>query len=134
MKNNSPIFFIEINQTEFIFFVGETVDNNYKFLYFNSVPIQGISNNKILDHNVVFNILKNNFDIIEKKLNIIFKEVVVILNNLECSTINFSGLKKLNGSQLLKENVTYILNSLKSKINETEEKKKILHIFNSNFY
>ena len=52
MKNNSPIFFIEINQTEFIFFVGETVDNNYKFLYFNSVPIQGISNNKILDHNV----------------------------------------------------------------------------------
>ena len=32
-----------------------------------------------------------------------------------------------------KENITYILNSLKSSVEETENKKKILHIFNSKY-
>ena len=33
----------------------------------------------------------------------------------------------------MKENITYILNSLKSCVEEIETKKKILHIFNSKF-
>ena len=44
-----------------------------------------------------------------------------------------SGFKKLNGSQLLKENITYILNSLKQKISEIEKDKTIVHIFNSKY-
>ena len=39
----------------------------------------------------------------------------------------------MNGSQILRENITYILNTLKSYINDTERKKTILHIFNSKF-
>jgi len=35
--------------------------------------------------------------------------------------------------QLTKENITYILNSLKSKVDEIEKEKKILHIFNSKY-
>ena len=50
------------------------------------------------------------------------------------SFINFSGFKKLNGSQILRENITYILNTLKSCVEEIETKKKVLHIFNSRFY
>ena len=44
-----------------------------------------------------------------------------------------SGFKKLNGTQILKENITYLLNSLKSIIDKTENKKNILHIFNSKY-
>ena len=55
------------------------------------------------------------------------------MDNFDCSVINFSGFKKLNGSQLVKENITYILNSSKSKIDEAEKDKTILHIFNSKF-
>ena len=44
-----------------------------------------------------------------------------------------TGFKKLNGSQILRENITYILNTLKSYIDETEREKTILHIFNSKF-
>ena len=36
----------------------------------------------------------------------------------------FDRVKKLNGSQVLKEDIIYILNSLKSYVSETEEKKK----------
>ena len=57
---------------------------------------------------------------------IIFKEVTIILDKFNCSCINISGYKRLNGSQILKENITYILNTLKSCVNETELKKTVL--------
>ena len=63
----------------------------------------------------------------------IFKEVILIINNFDCSIVNFSGFKKLNGSQLSKDNITYILNSLKSRITETQENKYIIHILNSKY-
>ena len=39
----------------------------------------------------------------------------------------------MNGTQILKENITYIINTLKTSIHQTEANKKILHIFNSKF-
>ena len=79
------------------------------------------------------NYLKKKIIWIEQKFDLLFKEVILIIDYFEKSVINFSGFKILNGSQLTKENLTYIINSLKSKINEFEVDKKIIHIFNSNF-
>ena len=79
------------------------------------------------------NVLKKNILDIEQKLKIVFKEVNLIIENFDCSLINFTGFKKLNGSQLIKENITYILNSLKFEINETEKNKQIIHILNSKY-
>ena len=70
---------------------------------------------------------------IEEKFNFTFKEIILILENFDLSFINLTGFKKLNGSQILRENITYILNTLKSCLNETESKKNIIHIFNSKF-
>ena len=130
---NSPKLFVEINTSDFVFTVGDKQDNNFKLIFSDSVPIQGILNNQISDFNAVYSILKKNIFNIEQKLNIVFKEAILILNNFNCYLINLSGYKKLNGSQLVKENITYLLNSLKSKITEVEDDKTILHIFNSNF-
>ena len=60
---------------------------------------------------------------IEQKLGLTFKEVIIIVDNLNCSIINISGFKRLSGSQLTRENITYILNSLKFIINESEKKR-----------
>ena len=65
--------------------------------------------------------------------NYIFKDIIVIINNLEISFINLSSFKKLNGTQITKENITYILNLLKSYVEEFEKNKKVLHIFNSGY-
>ena len=48
--------------------------------------------------------------------------------------VNVSGYKRLNGSQISRENITYILNTLKSYVDLIETKKTIIHIFNTNFY
>ena len=80
---------------------------------------------------MVYKTIKNNIYQLEQNLDLVFKEVTLVINNFDCTLIGISGYKRLSGSQLAKENIAYIINSLKSKINEIENKKSILHIFNS---
>ena len=134
MSNNSPILFIEINNFDFIFAVGNKNENDhFTLIYSKKVPQDEIDNKRFNDFNLLMKILKENIYLIEKEIGCIFKEVILIIDNFNCSLINFTGFKKLNGSQLGKDNVTYIINDLKTKILETEKEKVILHIFNSNF-
>ena len=134
MKNNFPKLLIEINNFELIFVVIETNENDhFSLLHSQKIPHQGFSEKRIDNFDVFLKLIKENIYLIEKKIDYIFKEVILIIDNFNCSLISFSGFKKLNGSQLGKENVTYILNDLKSKLLEIEKEKTILHIFNSNF-
>ncbi len=124
MEINSPKLFIEINSSEYIFLVGDNnKQENFIPIYKCIVPISGFKNFKIIDFDIVFNTIKKNIYLIEQKLNFTCKDAILIINNFNCSFVNLSGFKKLNGSQILKENVTYILNLLKSNVVETEKKK-----------
>ena len=134
MQNYNLTLFVEINDLEFIFAVGFRDENNhFELVYKNAVPNSGIVNYKISDFDLIHNTIKKNIYLIEQELNYTFKDIVLILNVFYCSFINLTGYKKLNGSQILKENITYILNSLKSTIDDFEAQKKILHIFNSKY-
>ena len=125
MQIESPFLIIEINKLNFIFIVGKKDDeNNFHLIEEIKIPISGINENKITELNSIINLIKENIFFIENKIDFTFKETIIILNNFECSLLNFSGFKKLNGMQLTKENITYILNSLKSKVDEIEKKKR----------
>mgnify|MGYP001487739633 FL=1 len=135
MQNNTPKLIVEINKDDFIFIYGKSDENfNFELIQEVKVPLNGIENKKIKDTQLVGKIIKGNIFEIEKKINFAFKDIILIINNFNCSIINFTGYKKLNGAQLEKENITYILNSLKSKISEIEAQKTILHIFNSKYF
>ena len=135
MNIKSPKLFVEINNFEIIFVVIENIENdNIKVLYKDNITNEGISDNKIFDFNLVVNNLKKKICFIEQKFNFTFKEAVIMIDSFDCSVITLSGFKRLNGSQLVKENITYILNSLKTKISEIEKNKTVLHIFNSKFF
>jgi len=134
MEINLPILFIEINNSKYIFSVGEEdAEGDLKIIYKFVEPIQGIEQYRITNLDLVFKKIKENIYKIEQKLDFMFKETILIINNFNCSFLNLSGFKKLNGSQILKENITFILNSLKSYLDETEGKKTILHIFNTKY-
>ena len=134
MNLNSPILFIEINKLEFIFGVGEHDEiSGFKLLYNQTTPIEGIVDNKIIELERISEILKNGIYSIEQKLNLNFKNIILVLDNFDKFCINLTGFKKLNGSQLLKENISYIINSLKLNLSEIENKKSIIHIFNSKY-
>lgn len=133
--NKLPKLFINIGDLEICLMVGRSDEqNNFELLEKLILPIDSINKNKILDLDKISKIIKKNILIIEQKINYIFKDIIVILNNFEISCLNLCGFKKLNGTQISKENITYILNSLKSCVDEFEKNKKILHIFNSKYY
>ena len=135
MENNSLKIFLEINRYNYIFFVGKKNENeNFKIIYQSEISSEGIENNKIYDLEKTYNKIKKEVYIIEKKLNYVFKEIILILDYFNPTFINLTGYKKLNGSQVSRENITYILNTLKSCVEEVEPKKKVMHIFNSKFY
>ena len=134
MKTTLTLY-LEINNTNYVFFVGNSDEqNNFKIAYKLEVPLKGIEDYRISDLENVYLTLKENIYLIEQNFNHTFKEVIIILDNFNPTFLNVSGYKKLNGTQILRENITYILNNLKSYINLIETKKNILHIFNSNFY
>ncbi len=134
MKNSYLTLYVEINDTNFIFFVTENDEqNNFKLSFKLAVPLKGIENNRITDYDIVYNIIKENIYFIEQKFNHTFKDIVLIIENFNPKFVNISGFKKLNGSQILRENITYILNTLKSCVDKIEISKNVVHIFNSKF-
>ena len=132
--SNLPKLFINIGNFEIYLIAGYSNDQNSFILLEKLIlPIDGVYNNYITDLDKITNLIKRNVLIIEQKVNYTFKDIIVILNNFQTSFLNLCGFKKLNGTQISKENITYILNSLKSCVDDFEENKKILHIFNSEY-
>ena len=125
MRKSSPTLYLEINELNFIFSASTNSEyNDFDIIYTLNVPIDGFENKRVVDFEKVFNLIKKNIYLIEQKLNFTFKEIVLILENFNPLFVNLTGFKKLNGSQVLRENITYILNTLKSNVDETESKKK----------
>ncbi len=133
MKIKSTFLLIEINKTDFTFILAENDNDKFSILHKNSDLRKNVGENMLDNFESSFEILSNNIYSIEQKFNQTFKEAIVVLDIVDSSVINFSGYKKLNGSQLERENITYVINSLKSKISEVENQKTILHIFNSKY-
>ena len=134
MSDKSFNLYLEIKSSNFIFYIQENdAQNNFKINYKLDVPAIGLEDNKIINFEKVFETIKKNIYLAEQSQKCTFKEIVLILNNFNASFVNISGFKRLNGSQILRENITYILNMLKFDLDKTELKKTILHIFNSRF-
>tara|TARA_E500000178_G_scaffold147937_1_gene147535 strand:+ start:1660 stop:2853 length:1194 start_codon:yes stop_codon:yes gene_type:complete len=132
--NNFPKLFICIGDYKItIIVVHINEKDNFEILKKIFLPLDGISENKITDIEKITILIKKNILFIEQKINHTFKDLILILDNLETSFLNLRGFKKLNGTQISKENITYILNSLKSCVDNIEKQKKIVHIFNSEF-
>ena len=84
MEIDHPILFIEINDTNYIFVVG-TYDENQNLKVTEKIiaPNTGIDKNKFVSIDNANEEIKRNIGIIEKKLNYVFKDVTLIIDNFE---------------------------------------------------
>tara|TARA_X000000368_G_scaffold418427_1_gene418032 strand:+ start:3767 stop:4969 length:1203 start_codon:yes stop_codon:yes gene_type:complete len=134
MQIDQPYLFVEINDKNFIFLVVQyNQDLEFKILHSTITPSQGVINGKITDVLLSNKIIKETVEKIEKKINYIFKNVTVICDQQDFSCVNISGFKKLNGSQISNEDISYILNNIKKTIIENQPENSLVHLFNSNF-
>ena len=89
MEIDHPTLFIEINDTNYIFVVGVHDENqNLKVIEKIIAPNTGIDKNKFVSIDNANEEIKKNIAIIEKKLNYIFNDVTVVIDNFDYSCIN----------------------------------------------
>ncbi len=135
MEIEKPYLFVEINEKNFIFLVVKyDEDFNFKVLYSVSKESEGILDGKVTNIESSSKIIKDCLSLVEKKVGFIFKNVTVINDQDDFSCINISGFKKLGGSQILEENISYLLNNIKKLILDNNLDKSLIHLFNSNFF
>ena len=134
MKLNEPYLIIELNDNKIIFFVVSfNEERNFKILKKTILESIGIQNGRVIDIEIITQILRKNINNIEEDINFFFSNVSVVINPKDVNCLNISGYKKLNGSQVLNEDITYILNDIKKIILESENNYSLIHLFNSNF-
>ena len=133
-KFKNKNLFIEINDDNLLFAVGEHDDElNFKIIEKESFTPSGFINGKLTNLDVNVDNIKKIINKIEHRTNIFFSNVNVIINQTDFDCINVSGFKKLNGNQVLSDDISYILNDVKSKLEETEKDKTIIHLFNTKY-
>jgi cell division protein FtsA len=134
MEIDKPYLFIEINEKNFIFFIAQyNQDLDFKILETKVVESSGILKGQIVDIEHSSKIIKDNLNILEKKISHTFKNVTIINDEDNFRCINVSGYKKLAGSQISNENISFILNNLKKLIINNNPNYSLVHLFNSGF-
>jgi len=126
--------FLEINDENFLIAVGEHDDElNFKIIEKEIFSPSGFKNGKIDNLDISADNLKKAIKKIEDKSNFFFSNINVIINLTDFDCVNVSGFKKLNGNQILSEDISYILNDIKLKLVESEKNKTIIHLFNTKY-
>ena len=107
MRNNNFKLFIKINNVGVLIAVLEVDENsNPKMLEKINLTNVGLENGKISNFEKISDLIKKNILIIEQKINTTFKDIVIILDYFDQHYLNLTGFKKLNGTQISKENIT----------------------------
>jgi len=134
MKLKEPYLIIDLNDNKIIFFV-ITFNEKKDFKILKKIILEssGIQNGRIIDIEIVSQLLKKNINSLEEALDYFFSVAAVIINPNQVNCLNVSGYKKLNGSQVSSEDITYILNDIKKIILDSENNYSLVHLFNSNF-
>ena len=134
MQLNEPYLIIDLNDNKVIFFVVSFNEKkDFKVLKKIILETSGIQNGRVINIETLSQLLKQTINSIEDDIDYFFSNAAVIINPNEINCLNVSGYKKLNGSQVSSEDITYILNDIKKIILEGENSSSLVHLFNSNF-
>ena len=127
--------FIEINDNKFLVAIGEYDEElNFKIIDRETFSPSGFKNGKIINLEASVNNLKKAINKIEERSKVFFSSVNVIINQNDFDCINVNGFKKLNGNQILSEDISYILNDVKTKLVDSEKSKTIIHLLIVNIF
>ena len=134
MKLKEPYLIINLDDNKINFFVISFDKNkNYNLIKNINIDSAGIQNGRIVNIKLVAELIKKNLNLLEDELNFFFSNASVIISPSDVNCLNVSGYKRLNGSQVSKESITYILNDIKKTILFNEDKYSLVHLFNSSF-
>tara|TARA_Y100000768_G_scaffold384857_1_gene369738 strand:+ start:803 stop:1993 length:1191 start_codon:yes stop_codon:yes gene_type:complete len=133
MPEKNIKLFLEINDKSLIFLVILEKDKILSIIQKEIIELTCVENGKLIINDHIKKKLKKTLNEIEKKNSTIFHKVIVILNYYNSKNISISSSKNMLGSKINNDDVTFLINKLKSDVLKNEKNKDIIHIFNTNF-
>ena len=94
---------------------------------------KGIHNGVVINFSQVTDAIRTCLSEAEKKANVTLKKINVIIEQPEFLCTKFSKNRKINGSKIQKEDISFLLIEAKKQVTLNDPRQSIIHIFNHNY-
>jgi len=94
---------------------------------------KGIHNGVIVNSSQASDVIRACLSEAEKKANVTLKKINVIIEQPEFLCTKFSKNRKINGSKIQKEDISFLLKEAKKQVTLNDPRQSIIHIFNHNY-
>jgi len=108
-------------------------DNNAEILATSVTPSEGIYNDAVINLSKATVAIRHCISNAEKKAKISLKKINVVFEQLDFLCTKFSAHKKINGSQIDREDIEFLLKEAKNQLTLNDKNQHLIHIFNHNY-
>jgi len=108
-------------------------DDKLEILSTSIFPSNGIHNGEVINLEKASKSIRSCISETEKKADTSIKKINVIVEQHEFLCTKFSKHRKINGSQIQKEDIDFLLNEGKKQVTLNDSRQSIIHIFNHNY-
>ena len=134
MIYNEPIGVIELGSLKIkciIFKINN--DNSSEVLSTSLSDSEGIHNGVVVNLSKASDIIRSCISFAEKKAEVSLKKINVIIEQPEFLCTTLSKNRKINGSKIHKDDITFLLKEAKKQVILNDNTQSIIHIFNHNY-
>ena len=108
-------------------------DNSSEILSISLCDSAGIHNGVVINLSKASDVIRSCISIAEKKADVSLKRINVILEQPEFLCTKLSKNRKINGSKIHKDDITFLLKEAKKQVTLNDNTQSIIHIFNHNY-
>jgi len=129
-KKNFHIY-LEFNYTELNIAAFNKINN--KLEYFNQKLYKSYFNNNELNFDILQNFVEENILEVEKAIGEFVKDIYLMIETPQSTSINLSVLKNNEGNKITKQDVMYLIQDAKQQILKSNSAIEIIHIITENY-
>ena len=129
-KKNFHIY-LEFSHTEFNIAAFNKINN--KLEYSNQKLYKSYFNNNELNFDILQNFVEKNILEVEKAIGEFVKDIYLMIETPQSTSINLSVLKNNEGNKITKQDVMYLIQDAKQQILKSNSAIEIIHIITENY-
>ena len=108
-------------------------DDNFEIIGKSISESKGFDNGSVINLNAATESTRKCIADIEQQTNISIKKIFIIFESIEFLSTKLSKYKKIGGSKIDKDDISFLLKEAKNQIQNNNLKEFIIHIFNFNY-
>ena len=133
MKNNNTIAVIDLGTVDLKCVIYSLAGGKPKLIGLSKKKTKGIHNSIITDLNNSIDVVRSCLAEAEKKSGVNLEKINVLLDPANTITTTLSKYKKIGGSKIEKEDISFLLREAKKQVELNDSKISYIHIFNNKY-